>query len=270
MQPAPEASRPSGEKGAEFPSAVAAALLDPARPEPDCVSGPAGKAAGKRFDVYRNNVTVSLVNALAEIYPATQRIVGEEFFRGMARMYVRATPPASPLLFGYGRDYPAFIDRFEHTRDLPWLGDVARIERAWLDAYHAADSAVLAPQALSAIDQGTLGEARFVSHPATRIVRSRYPAVTIFTANRKDAPVGLIESSDAEDALVTRPELDVLVRWLPPGGAVFLSTLVAGSTLAEAAARAASDSEEFDLAANIKGSLEAGVFAEVIQPGAGA
>lgn len=266
MSSAPEESRLSGREHAGFPSAVATALLDPLRPEPDCVSGPRGKKARKRFNVYRNNVTVSLVNALADIYPASLRIVGREFFRAMASVYVRTSPPVSPLLPEYGREFPAFIDTFEHTRDILWLGDVARIERAWLDAYHAADAAPLAPQALSAIDPESLGEARLRPHPAARIVCSRYPAVTIFTANRRDAPVGLIETADAEDALVSRPQLDVLVRWLPPGGAVFLASLVAGSTLGEAATRAANDSEQFDLAANIKGALEAGVFAEVLRP----
>jgi hypothetical protein len=267
MLSAADVSRPGRREASAFPSAVAAALLDPVQPEPDCVSGPRGKRAGKRFNVYRNNVTVSLVNALADIYPATLRIVGKEFFQATACVYVRASPPASPLLFEYGREFPAFIDRFEHTRDLPWLGDVARIERAWLDAYHAADSAPLVPQALSAIDPEDLGETRLHAHPAARVVRSRFPAVTIFTANRRDAPVSRIESSDAEDALVTRPQLDVLVRWLPPGGAVFLSSLIAGSPLGEAATRAEDDSEQFDLASNIKGALEAGVFAEVLRPG---
>ena len=68
-----------------------------------------------------------------------QRITGVEFFRAMARFHIRETPPASPLLFEYGRDFPAFIERYEYAQGMPWLADVARIERAWLDAYHAAD-----------------------------------------------------------------------------------------------------------------------------------
>jgi hypothetical protein len=62
-------------------------------------SSPHGKAAIKRYNVYRNNVTVSLINALAATYPAVQRITDVEFFRAMARFHVRATPPTSPLLF---------------------------------------------------------------------------------------------------------------------------------------------------------------------------
>src|SRR5437016_589642 len=113
-----------------FAAAFAPALLDPARLAPQIVTGPNGKGPGKRYDVYRNNVTVSLIDALAAIYPAVQRITGTGFFRAMARFHVRGTPPSSPLLFEYGRDFPAFIEGYEYAQDMPWLGDTARIERA--------------------------------------------------------------------------------------------------------------------------------------------
>ncbi|MBV9559741.1 MAG: putative DNA-binding domain-containing protein, partial [Bradyrhizobium sp.] len=96
----------------------ASALLDPAGATPVVVTGPAGKSGLKRYNVYRNNVTVSLINALAAVYPAVQRITGVEFFRAMARFHVRTTPPSSPLLFEYGRDFPAFIETYEYARGL--------------------------------------------------------------------------------------------------------------------------------------------------------
>ena len=44
------------------------------------------------------------------------RITGEDFFRAMARFHVRATPPTSPLLFEYGRDFPDFIESYEYAQ----------------------------------------------------------------------------------------------------------------------------------------------------------
>lgn len=245
--------------GAEF----TVALLDPGRDTPAIVSGPRKKSAARRYDVYRNNVTVSLVNALADIFPAVRRIVGEEFFRAMARLHVRKHPPASPLLFEYGREFPDFIAGFEHARPLPYLADVARIERAWLDAYHAADAAPLAPDALAAVPPEMLGDLRFDPHPAAAILRCATPAVTIFAMNRADGPVESPPSWDGEDALVTRPGLDVEVRHLPAGGAAFLLSLMAGGSLAEAVTAALDDSAQFDPAANIAGMLQAGVFAAI-------
>jgi hypothetical protein len=243
-----------------FAAPFATALLDPARATPVEVVGPRGKAATKRYNVYRNNVTVSLIDALAAVYPAVQRITGVEFFRAMARSHVRARPPTSPLLFEYGRDFPAFIETYEYAQDMPYLADTARIERAWLDAYHAADMPPLAADALAAVPSDTLGDVIFTPHPATRIVRSAYPAVAIFAMNRAEGPVTPLQSGAAEDALITRPEMDVTVRHLPPGGAVFLTNLIGGESLGAAAAAAFAQTPSFDLAASIAGMIEAGAF----------
>jgi hypothetical protein len=241
-------------------AAFAAALIDPDRETPAVVAGPAGKAAVKRYNVYRNNVTSSLIDALAAVYPAVQRITGVEFFRAMARFHIRATPPKSPLLFEYGRDFPAFIETYEYARAMPWLADVARVERAWLDAYHAADAEPVSADTLGAFPPERLAEVVFVAHPATRIVRSPFSVVTIFAANRGEAPVDRIDASMPEDALITRPDLDVAVRHLPPGGAVFLANLIDGRSLGEAAASALEASPTFDIAQSIAGMIEAGAF----------
>ncbi len=45
-----------------------------------------------------------------------EKIVGEEFFAAMARVFVMKRPPRSPLLANYGDDFPAFIAAFEPAR----------------------------------------------------------------------------------------------------------------------------------------------------------
>jgi hypothetical protein len=254
---------PLEEELSSYAAHFAAALTDPARATPSIVSGPNGKAAVRRYNVYRNHVTVSLIDALAAVYPAVQRITGVEFFRAMARFHVRATPPTSPLLFDYGRDFPAFIEAYEYAHAMPWLADVARIERAWLDAYHAADIAPLSPDALALVLPEQLADVVFTAHPAAGIVRSPFAAVTIFAANRGEGASGQIDAGMPEDVLVTRPEMDVVVRHLPEGGAVFLTGLMSGQTLGVAAASALQSSASFDIAANIAGMIEAGAFISI-------
>ena len=260
---------PEGREGdvyGEVPYAAAfsRALLDPDVATPTVVAGPKSKAAVKRYNVYRNNVTVSLINALAAAFPATLRITGVDFFRAMARFYVRSTPPSSPLLFEYGRDFPDFIEQYEYAQSVPWLADVARIDRAWLNAYHAADVQPLMQHELAAIPSEQLPNIVLEPHPATRVIRSRFSAVTVFTASRSDGPASHIEVVEPEDALVTRPALEVEVRRLPPGGAIFLGRLMTGESLGAAASAAFSESPSFDLPANIRGLLEAGAFTTII------
>ncbi|HXZ14757.1 MAG TPA: DNA-binding domain-containing protein [Roseiarcus sp.] len=252
---------PLAPAGAVYAAAFSDALLKPDRATPALVSGPAGKAAAKRYAVYRNNVTVSLIDALAAVYPAVQRITGVDFFRAMARFHIRETPPTSPLLFEYGRDFPDFIEGYEYAQGMPWLADTARVERAWLDAYHAADMSPLAASDLNSIPAERLADLLFGPHPATRLVRSRFAAATIFAGNREAAPVAEIDASGPEDALITRPELDVVVRRLGPGEAEFLSALIAGRPLGEAAGEALEAHQKFDIAAGLATLIESGACA---------
>src|SRR5258707_7537239 len=130
------------------------------------------------------------MEVLPSFYPAVQRIPGAGFFGVRARFHVRATPPRSPLLFEYGRDFPAFIERYEYAQSVPWLGDVARIERAWLDCYHAADAEPLSATALGSVPADRLAKLVFQPHPAVRIVCSSFSSVSIFAANRNVGPAG--------------------------------------------------------------------------------
>lgn len=244
----------------DYARSFAPGLTNPLYPAPPGLVAGAGKGTRKRYDVYRNNVTVSLVDALAAIYPAVQRIAGVDLFRAMARRHVRATPPGSPLLFEYGRDFPAFIASCEYAQDMPWLPDTARLERAWLDAYHAADDAVLAPDALHAVPAAALAGVCLRAHPAARIVRSPYPAVTILAMNRAQEAVTPLLADKAEDGLVTRPGQEVIVARLPPGGAAFLGALLAGAPLGAAATAAFDEASGFDLGLNLGAMIAAGVF----------
>ncbi|MEQ8482601.1 MAG: DNA-binding domain-containing protein [Hoeflea sp.] len=241
-------------------SEFGAALLDPDLPLPEGIVGPRGKAATKRFAVYRNNVTVSLINALADIFPAVARLVGADFFRNMARIYIAGDPPRSALLFQYGQRFPDFLARFEPVGKLPYLPDVARLERRWLDATHAADMDPLPSAALAAVSPQDLERVRLVPHPAARIVESRYAAVSIFSASRAERPLDTIRAMNPETGLITRPHHEVQIRLLPEGAASFFQDLLQGRSLGEAANRTHEHYPEFDLAGAISALLESGAF----------
>ncbi len=245
----------------------ARALLDDAWSAPLGVQGPDGQACPRRFRVYRNNVAVSLMEALEAGFPAVCRLVGKRFFRAMAGTYATAHPPRSPMLWEYGAGFPRFIAGFAPAASLPYLADVARIERAWLTAYHAPDSAALNPQALAHVPGERSGEIRFTLHPSVRWVHSPYPALTIWRTNvASAAPPPIDLSAGGEDALLARPEAEVQVRALPAGGGAFLRSLARGQTLADAAAAAAATVARaghpsgFDLAAHLALLLDSGAL----------
>ena len=243
--------------------AFAAALVDPALAVPAGLVGPDRETSAKRFAVYRNNVAVGLINALQAAYPAVDRLVGGEFFRAMARAYTLTGQRTSPILLEYGAGFADFIAEFEPAASLPYLPDVARIERAWTEAYHAPDAVALEPAALAETQNDRIADVRFVLHPSVRFVSSQFPAFTIWRMNvegGEPAPVDL--ASGGEDVLLARPDADVEVRSMPPGGAKFVSVLASGKPLAEAAEAALSVDENFDLSASLEALIGQGFIVE--------
>ncbi len=244
-------------------TAFAEALLDPSRALPEGVTSPRGGADLARFAVYRNNVHVGLTAALAKRFPVVRQLVGEEFFAGMARAYAGLRKPASPLLFEYGDRFPDFVERFEPARGLAYLADVARIEAAWTQAYHAEDAEPLAAAQLAVLAPGDLGRASLLPHPASSLVLSPHPIGSIWAAHQ-GATVEPVRIWGPETVLVARPAMEVSVRVLPADGAAFAQALFAGATLSDAAERVTALHAGFDFGAALVGLVSLGAFGAII------
>jgi hypothetical protein len=252
---------------ASFETSFAGALLDAGRPVPDGVTAHNAAVPTRRFAVYRNNVVAGLVKALKSRFPVVEKIVGEEFFAAMARLFVAEQPPRTPLLATYGDDFAAFIAAFAPARELAYLEDVARLEAARTRAYHAANATPVDAGRFAALDAGTVGDIGIELHPSTEIVRSANPIVTIWAMNSGEQELAPIENWRGEDALVVRPSLDVEVRLLLPGGAAFLLALAAGRTVGEAAEAALVDDPQFDLTNNLAGLIGWGLVRDIVLSG---
>lgn len=223
----------------------AAAVLDPALPVPAGLTDAQGRPAGRRFAVYRNNVAVGLTEALVSGFPAVHRLVGDEFFRAMAGVFLRAHPPRSRIMADWGQDLPAFVETFAPVAHLPYLADVARLELALRASYHAADAAALPAETLAGLAPDRLAGLRLRLAPALRLVRSAWPVFGIWAANMRGAPP---PSMQAQDVAVLRPGFDPEPHLLPPGGGAFVAALAQGAPLAAAAAEAG---EGHDLTATL-------------------
>jgi Putative DNA-binding domain len=302
--------------------AFAAALGEPSAPPPAMTHGRMGAPDARRFAVYRNNVAVGLIGALEARYPVSLRIAGDDLFRAMARAFVRAHRPRSPVMIAYSEEFPEFmteylawvgaaprsewnrhreersdaaiqshpvslssLDRFAIARretgvfrplmardddDGPAqvhhasaaLPDIARLENAWVEAYHAEDAGVATVGGLGSLSPDCLPGTRIAFHPAVRLLRFATPAATVWASaqvsNGSVAPTGRL----GEDALITRPDCDVRVRVLPPGGYDFALKMREGATLIEAFT--AVDGQAFDFGTHLVGLVESGAVASII------
>jgi len=240
------------------------ALLDGSALTPEGLSDGRGRPAGRRFDVYRNNVAVSLTEALEAGFPAIRSLIGPENFKKVSGLFLRQQPPSTPLIMQYGTEFPAFLEQFAPLSHLRYLGDVARLEQAQREAYHAADRAPVDSGELECLSPDLMAQSRLDLAPALRVLRSPWPVHGIWRyASESGAPK---PAAVAEDLVITRPEFDPVIKVLPPGGAVFLNALCDARSLTQAAEAALGEAPSFELSRMLALLLEGRAITAIIPP----
>ena len=143
-------------------------------------------AAQPGFAVYRNTVTKGCIDALQANYPTVCALVGEAWFRAAAHHYAQAHPPQDARLTHYGDGFATFLEHFGPAAELPYLADVARLDRCWTDSHLAADAEALDANWLAAQDASTLATMALRPHPAARWHHSpAHPAFALWQAHRE-------------------------------------------------------------------------------------
>jgi len=226
-------------------------LLNPELPCPAGLTTWNQSDPALRYAVYRNNVTVSLIDALADTYPVVQQLVGEDFFRAMARLFAQAQPPQSRVMAFYGRGFADFVASFPPAASVPYLADVARLEMAYVHAYHAADAVAMPAERLQALraDPQQLESLHGILHPSMHIVRAPYAIVDIWSAHQATDEQAEWNADVPQSACVFRNGLSVQVQAIDDGAALFYGALQSGATLLQAADDAAAHDATFDLTA---------------------
>ncbi|ARN18447.1 HvfC/BufC N-terminal domain-containing protein [Piscinibacter gummiphilus] len=223
-----------------------------------------GATGDPAMAVYRNTVVKGCIDALEANFPAVVRLVGRDWFRSVAALYVAEEPPRDPRLFAYGGGFPAFLGRFGPAADLPYLEGVASLDQLWVESFAAADADALRADALVGLAPDALGGCRLVPHPAARWSwHPRLPIATLWSHNREwgvDTDLGDI-AWQGEGVLLTRPALDVQWCGLTAGGVALLTACAKGHALADAASAALAEEPDCDLAATLALLLEQGAFA---------
>lgn len=202
----------------------------------------------ERFNVYRNNFIVLNGDALADMYPVIKRLVGEDAFRMLATAYVRQYPPMDRTLLLYGERFAEFLAAIPELSSVPYLSDVARLEYAWTDAYHAEDASRLDETQLSKIPAESLEKLQLRPHPSLHCISSDYPIYRIWAINQDDVTDEVISLDEGpSQAVVIRPDREVEIRVVGAGELRFLESLSSGETIGKAYGMAAEADSNFDL-----------------------
>ena len=181
--------------------------------------------------VYRNTVIHGAVEALQANYPVVGQIVGSEMFDGIAAEFAVARPPRSAVLALYGAEFADWIGQQPWSGDMPYLADVARVERLHIECLMASDAEPLSIESVTDID---LDRLHLNLHPALRFAWLSSPAMTIWVAHQSELASELEVEWSAEGAMFARPgRIDV--RPFVLGRAAY--RLLSGIRLGESAGR---------------------------------
>jgi len=168
--------------------------------------------------VHRQTVRHALIGAIRDAFPALELALGEDYIAALAGEFIATHPPRSPVLHEYGDALPAFVATFPPLQGWPWLADLARVDWARREAYHAADAAPLRDAQWHALDPETLLSARFELHPSLRLLTSDYPQASLWflhqPADADTAGEALVETIDwqPECCQIWRIDERVLVK----------------------------------------------------------
>jgi hypothetical protein len=203
----------------------------------------------ERIALYRATMVANGEKALSSAYPVIRQVVGQEFFRGLARAYQREIPSTSGDLTDFGAAFAGFVAAFEHTQSLPYLPDLARLEWAVQRAYGAADANEWDASSLGEVDPDRQAAIRFKWSPGIALVDSPFPIVRLWHLHQSGHEGEFkVDWDVGECALVSRDGFVVDVAALGRGDAVFMSRSLDGVAFGEASVAAVQAAPGFDLA----------------------
>lgn len=226
--------RPSG---AANTAADVSTLLNPQR----------GTPGHDRLAVYASGYRVRIREALAEVYEAVRHVLGDRVFRELADTYAGAHASCDYNLSLTGRDLPRFLLSAPLTKRLPFLPDLARLEWAVCQAFHAHEQPPLDLARLAAITPETWELLRLIFQPSVSCVASAWPILDIWEArHRPRAAIDIPLMDRPQRVLVYRHGSEVRCRALEAQPYRVFERLVGGQPLGRVCEALAQDDPRGD------------------------
>jgi hypothetical protein len=228
---------------------LASALASGTQPWPDLLLS--GVVPGGTLDVagalavYRSGYLARLTEQLGETYQAVWRVVGDESFLALAEAYIAGHASTSYNLSDYGRSFAEFLEGRGETMDPPFLPELARLELAFHDLFHAEAHEAVDAAALASI--GDLSGVRLRFGRAVRLLDCRRAVYDLFR-HRHDDEAPDLETERPQRVLMYRKGGDVLARELDSATFAALEALSSGRTVDEALEKAVETDGSFGAA----------------------
>ena len=167
-----------------------------------------------RWHVYAHGYVARIAEAASLEYAAIRRILGPEAFEAMLERYLAVFPPRSFDLGRVGDRLPAFLEFDRLTAELPFLPDLARLERSIAESFVAADGEPVRWEALRGRPVEALLGLRFGLLPGVALVRSDWPLDALWACRfeENDDAVSIALEGRPSNVLVFRRDGRVRVE----------------------------------------------------------
>lgn len=213
------------------------------------------------LSVYRNTVTRGAIDVLAATFSTVARLVGEDWFRAAAAVYVADNPPTTPSLLRYGGSFPDWLASFPPAQDTPYLMAIANLDRLWWDAYFAAEAKALDPAELSSLDAAALESTALILHPSVQLAAFDHNLASLWLKHQDGGHPSDFEIGAASECLlIARSGLEVAARLISASNHAFLAACQGGGGITTAAGDALAIDPAASLPDIIAAHLSAGVF----------
>lgn len=218
-----------------------------------------GAPADGPMRIYRNTALSGCIDALRANFPIVAQLLGDEMFDAVAAEFAATCPPRRPVLALYGERFPDWLEVQHWARDVPYMPDVARIERLHIEALFACDAEPMRMESLGGRDDWQTLHLQL--HPAARFGWLTTPAMSIWLSQRDGVEGELEFDWQAEGVLVTRPGLQVEAVRLERASHRFLFGIRLGESVGSAAIATAGLYPEADIGSLFTTLVNAGAFA---------
>ena len=240
---------------AQLQERIQSAILAAEKPDGEALDAVQDSGRADRSDlflVYHEGYRLRLAEFICNDYPTLRERLGDTAFGRLVEDYILSGPSRERNARWYGSRLPDFMASDSRWRNAVLACDLARLERAHLDAFDAADAAVVGMEALSMVTASDWPNLRLNFHPSLRLLNLGAGVSAVYESIDAASDQRIVPCDDRETVAVWRCDGETFHRLLDPDEALALTSLLDGNSLAEACADMAAARERVDADAAVR------------------
>ncbi|WP_158967909.1 DNA-binding domain-containing protein [Paraglaciecola sp. L3A3] len=199
----------------------------------------------ERLLIYRNTYFSACIDILKRKYPSCVNLLGEDYFKMLARQYSQKYIPKTSVLAEYGELMADFIG--EHFRqqapELEYAADLASLDLAWHECYFATDQVPPTDEVVSSWLED-IESKRFALGASVRLLQNKSAVTEVWSMLKNGVLTEpQVIEQQAEYTILWRNSGQIFHRVLSLPEWTFISNIHLANTLIESAEAALTTGE---------------------------